>query len=72
MTELLEKAIAKLRQLPDSNQDEIAEVIMMMTEAPDEPVALDEETRAAILTGLDQVRRGQFASDERLAAIFRG
>jgi hypothetical protein len=35
-----------------------------------EPVQLDDETRAAVREGLAQAKRGEFASDEEMAAFF--
>jgi predicted transcriptional regulator len=34
------------------------------------PVPLDEETRAAIREGSEQAERGEFVSDEEMAAFF--
>lgn len=71
MTNLLEKAIATARELPDTEQDEIAEFILMIAAKAEGPVVLDAETRAAVEEGMAQARRGEFASDERVAAFFR-
>ncbi len=71
MTELLEKAIAEARRLPAAEQDELAEMIMMITSVPDGMVKLDAETRAAVEDGLSQARHGKFATDERVASILR-
>ena len=38
---------------------------------PCEPVPLDDETRAAIREGREQARRGEFVSDEDMAAFFK-
>ena len=72
MTKLLEDAIAKARALPDDEQDEAGEMLLLLMMAKhDEPVPLDDETRAAIREGLEQARRGEFASDEEMAAFFK-
>jgi predicted transcriptional regulator len=71
MTKLLEKAIATARELSDTEQDEIAELILMIAAKAEGPVVLDAETRAAVEEGMAQARRGEFASDERVAAFFR-
>jgi hypothetical protein len=53
MTKLLEKAIAKARELSAEDQDAVA--VAMLSMAEETPVvALDEETRAAIREGLEQ------------------
>ena len=67
----LEQAIAKIRQLPEAEQDEAAEVLFSVIAKRSEPVRLDEETRAAIREGSEQARRGEFVSDEEMAAFFK-
>ena len=69
MTKLLEQAIAKVRMLPDEDQDALALAILSMADAEIEP--LDDETRAAIREGLEQARRGEFVPDEEIAAIWK-
>ncbi len=69
MTKLLEQAIAKVRTLPDEDQDALALAILSMADAAIEP--LDEETRAAIREGLEQARRGEFVPDEEIEALWR-
>jgi len=71
MTKLLEKAIERARSLPDEDQDALA--MAMLTIAEDSALVepLDDETRAAIRRGLDEVRRGALASDEEVAALWR-
>ena len=70
MPKLLEKAIAKARELPAEDQDAVAVIILSMAE--ETPVlALDEETRAAIREGLEQARRGEFVSDAEIEALWK-
>ena len=71
MTKLLEQAIEKVRALPAAEQDEAAEMLFSLIAKRTEPVALDDETRAAVREGLEQARRGEFASDEQIAALFK-
>jgi predicted transcriptional regulator len=71
MTKLLEEAIKKVRELPASEQDEAAEMLLSLAARAAEPVRLDDETRAAIREGREQARRGEFASDEEMAAFFK-
>ena len=70
MTKLLEQAIAKVRELPAEDQDTLAVVLLSMASDGSAIPSLDEETRAAIREGPDQARRGQFAADEEIAAIW--
>jgi predicted transcriptional regulator len=70
MTKLLEKAIAKARELPAEDQDAVAVTVLAMAE--ETPiVALDDETRAAIREGLEQARRGEFVTEEEIEAIWK-
>ena len=70
MTKLLEKAIAKARELPAEDQDAVAVIILSMAEETP-MLALDEETRAAIREGLEQARRGEFVSDAEIEALWK-
>jgi predicted transcriptional regulator len=69
MTKLLDKAIARARELPAEDQDAVA--IAMLAMAEESPVALDDETRAAIREGLDQARLGLFVSEAEIEALWK-
>jgi hypothetical protein len=71
MSKMLEEAVAKVRELPEADQDEAAEVLLSIAAKKAGPVLLDEETRAAIREGREQARRGEFVSDEDMAAFFK-
>lgn len=71
MTKLLDRAIAKIRKLPEAAQDELAELMLALATRAKRPIHLDDDTRSAIREGLSQARRGEFASDEEIAAIFK-
>jgi predicted transcriptional regulator len=71
MTKLLEEAIRKVRSLPESDQDQAAELLLLVAAKRAQPVPLDAETRAAIREGVAQARRGEFVSDEDMAAFFK-
>lgn len=68
MTKLLEKALEKVRALSDEEQDALAVFLLSMAGSDASIVPLDEHTRAAIREGLAQAERGEFVSDEELAA----
>ncbi len=70
MTKLLDKAISKVRELPADEQDRLALLLLSMADDADAE-ELDEETRQALLEGLEQARRGEFASDEEIAALWK-
>jgi predicted transcriptional regulator len=66
MTKLLDHAIAKVRELTDEEQDELAFALLtMIGDAPALP--LTDATHAAIREGLAQADRGEFVSDEVIA-----
>lgn len=69
MTKLLDQAFAKARALSEQEQDELAGTILANIDFMVEP--LDDVTRAAIQEGIDQVNRGEFASDEEVEALLK-
>lgn len=71
MTKLLEKAIAKARELPDDDQDSVAVMLLSMTSEDPQLDLIDDATRAAILEGLGQARRGEFVPDEEIEALWK-
>jgi predicted transcriptional regulator len=71
MTKLFDEAIAKARELPPAEQDAMALMLLSMAGGACISGDLDEETRAAIREGLEQARRGDFASDEEIEALWR-
>ena len=71
MTKLLEKAIEQARALPPEEQDALAAVLLTMTEDGAGIAPLDEEARTAIREGLEQARRGEFASDDEIERLWK-
>jgi hypothetical protein len=71
MTKLLEEAIAAARRLPADSQDEIAQAILSLAGRGGEPEAIPPEHLAAVLEGLAQAARGEFADDHEVEAAFR-
>ena len=68
MTKKLDEAIAKVRDLPDTDQDLAADLLLSMLA---DPVPLDDGARLAIQEGLDQARRGEFVPDEEIQALWK-
>ena len=68
MTELFEKAIARVQRLPAAEQDELA--AMLLSVLDEDIIRLDPETRAAIREGVAQADRGEFASETEVARVF--
>jgi len=71
MTKMLEEAIKRIRDLSEADQNEAAEMLLSVAAKHAAPVALDDETKAAIREGREQARRGEFVSDEDMAAFFK-
>jgi predicted transcriptional regulator len=71
MTRLLEQAIAKVRELPDEDQDAVASLLLSIAGADASSVPLDARTRAAIREGLAQAERGEFVPDDVVAEADR-
>jgi hypothetical protein len=71
MTKLLEKALQAVRQLPADSQDEIARAMLALTGAETEPEEIDPAHLSAVLEGLAQAKRRQFASEAEVDASFR-
>jgi predicted transcriptional regulator len=71
MTKLLEEAVAKVRDLPDGDQDALAVAMLSMAEAEAPLMAMDEQTRAAIRDGIEQARRGEFVPDAEIEALWK-
>ena len=70
MTKRLEQAIEKVRGLSAADQDDAADLLLILAARANAAEKLDNTTRAAIREGMAQARRGEFASDEEIAAIF--
>jgi hypothetical protein len=70
MTKLLEQAIARARELSDEEQDALGATILALTEGAGSVLPLDDNTRAAILEGLEQARRGEFVPDAEIDALW--
>ena len=71
MTKLLEKALETVRQLPPDSQDEIARAMLTLAGSDGEPEEIAPEHLPAVLEGLAQARRREFATDAEVEAAFR-
>ncbi len=71
MTELLERAIARVRALPDDMQDDAARLLLVFAGDGHEPVYhLTPEEEADLLASDGEFARGEFATDEQVRAIW--
>jgi hypothetical protein len=71
MTKLLEQAIRAVRRLPADSQDEIARAILHLAASEGEAEPIDPAHLAAVLEGLAQAKRREFAADDEVEAAFR-
>ncbi|HEX8165859.1 MAG TPA: hypothetical protein VF601_08735 [Beijerinckiaceae bacterium] len=71
MTKLMEQALDAVKGLSPESQDEIARLLLHLAKGDEEPESIDPDHLPAVLEGLGQVRRGEFATDEEVEAAFR-
>jgi hypothetical protein len=71
MTKLLEKALEAVTRLPPESQDEIARTMLRLAAGDGEPEEIDAAHLPAVLEGLAQAERREFASDADVEAAFR-
>lgn len=72
MTELLERAVQAIRQMPAAEQDSIASAILSMAQLFEgEPVAVDPNELRDVKEALAEIDRGEIATPEELAAAWR-
>jgi predicted transcriptional regulator len=68
MPATIDQAIDALRKLSPQRQGELADHIIDL--ATDEPEEIEPAALAAVLEGMAQAERGEFATDEQVAAAF--
>ncbi len=71
MAKLLEKALEAVRRLPPDSQDEIALAMLSLSGNDGEPEDIDPVHLPAVLEGVAQAKRRQFATDAEIEAAFR-
>lgn len=71
MSELLDRAVDIVRALPADERNEIARVMLALADTDREAEPLDPAHLAAVLDGLAQAERGEFATPEQVEATFR-
>ncbi|MCJ2139251.1 hypothetical protein [Methylobacterium sp. E-066] len=70
MTELLDRAIARVRTLPSETQDELASVLLRLAGEDESVLRLSPEEEASFANSRAQAARRDFASDEQIRAIW--
>ena len=71
MTKLLERALEAVSRLSPETQDEIARAMLRLAASDGEPQEIDAAHLPAVLEGLAQAKRREFASDAEVEAAFR-
>jgi hypothetical protein len=71
LTKLLEKALESVRRLPPDDQDQIALAMLTLSGREGEPEEVDPAHLPAVLQGIAQAKRRQFATDAEVEAAFR-
>jgi len=70
MTELLEHAVAALRNLSPEMQDNLARMVLQVVGEAQPVVQLSPEEDASFDESFDQAERGEFATDDDIRAIW--
>lgn len=71
MIKVLENLIDRVAALPKEAQEEVVRSVIEIEQRHTGVYHLDDEERADILTALEEVRRGEVATDDEAAAVFR-
>lgn len=71
MTKLLEKALEMVLRLSPEGQDQIARAMLRLASGDSEPEPIDPAHLPAVLEGLAQGKRREFATDAEVEAAFR-
>jgi hypothetical protein len=69
MIKVLEDAIEKIKKLPADRQAVAAEVLEQIASDIEAPMAVPVEDRAAVMEGLDQAHRVEFAAEADVDAL---
>lgn len=70
MTKVLEQAVEKVKKLSKERQEYAAEVLERIAEAGDGVYILTDEERRLVREGLDELDRGEAATDAEVRAVF--
>jgi hypothetical protein len=69
MIKVLEQAIEKLKRLPEEQQEYAAQVLEQIAEASEGVYSLSDEERRLVREGLDELDRGEAASEAEVRAV---
>ncbi len=71
MIKALEIAIEKLKSLPEEKQAYAAGIIEEIAASDEDVFRIPDDHLPGVLEGLEQARRGEFASEEEMAALWK-
>ena len=71
MSKLLDQAMKTVRALPPDAQDDIARAMLALAGNEEEPEPIDPDHLTAVLEGLAQAKRREFATPAQVEAAFR-
>jgi hypothetical protein len=71
MIKVLENLIDRVAALPKEAQEEFVRSVVAIEQRHAGVYELDDEERTDILSALEEVRRGEVATDDEAAAVFR-
>ncbi len=70
MIKVLEEAIEKVKKLPKERQEYAAEVLEQIAEAGSTVYTLTDDERRLVREGLDELDRGEAATEDEVRAVF--
>ena len=70
MIKALEQAVEKVKKLSEERQEYAAAVLEQIAESGDEIYTLTDEERRLVREGLEQLDRGDVATDAEVRAVF--
>ena len=71
MNKRLESLMERISALPEDAQDELLDHVAIIEARQSGVYHLDDDERAAVRRGLEAAKRGEFVSDEDMAAFFK-
>jgi hypothetical protein len=70
MTKLFEHAVETVRALPPETQDELAHLLLQLAGEDQPIIQLTAAEEASLEESIQQMERGEFATDEEVRAIW--
>lgn len=72
MTQLLASAVARITELPEDRQDEVAQILFDIAASDTARYRLTDAQLADVRLSREEVRQGKFASEDEMAAFWNG